>query len=1158
MKQFLSNIFKEKGRLTVFPVQTGAGKSYNIAKVLAENFDTKGFPQTFIVSPLWTLIGGIKDDLCKFARENNHDGSILLVKPNTTAWYQFFQKPENVASLRKSLETNTDKVIIDELLKRYKYIDTIRKVDNTGSEEQLDNTLSELLNGDSELPKLTKSLRNAIRRSIILTFQKQPGVTETKKCDQCLTYYPFLEELFPELGFYKYRVICLTADKLHRYSYNVMRGRVDSYWSNIPNGSLVIMDESDQCKTRGKKCFEDAVLERQSNEDEDRWVLYHKLLDGIEHLKDYYNSDEDCQLHEGWVDRLYNELKKIADDSKRALGLQRYLDGSKLFNFQGGLGVIYHDMNDISVHDEKQLVVEHRGAQDRDYLKAIDSNSVSQDSSLGVNYADNGITFFFRNVMRKLNTFISQYEQQERVKSQSRDSQSAQTHDQILREFLSALGITSSADFNVLRSYEILHGCDKSKSKKKGFYSKSIYADGISLTEIQEKNGSRRSCKMNTMCLTSYPEHVLIDLVKNRNCHVVLSSATADVKDPLHNYDFDYLENELGTIHKMGADTRTRLKEYISSITPHCRQHVVILPEKATTDYFNRTIANLIKDPRVRFEVSNIVKDDKKEYMRTALVNLLQFYNDFSKDEDAHAGLVVTPYAWHNKIGDRDKEVGKDKLQTLFNAISPDVKVYFLTGKTLKDDLKDACNVLKDNSAKVICLICYNSGSVGVNYEYEVTSDLSNFEVAQNVREGQNRCNFDSIYIEHPTNYIGLGDDANSNVRACFDISLLAERKYLNVDKKQQFIRKLLKQRAYMIVNKDAAPFDNTNLIRAEIYDKYPYKEYCVQQVVQALGRLTRTPISRKTLNVYFDDRIARIIASSKLPSAATELYGSVRKELGDLLGINDETVDNIEKISEEERKANAYDQWNRQCKHNINTLVSKCNCMYRNPGQEEILRKREELKSLNNLFLKYPQVESLSVIPEICQGYYKGVGDIPTDKYAPTEITHLSSFMRIVGVRSYFVKNGYCINAPENARYWISESAIQQLYLPRVAEHAFRALMEGMNLLVRDLPDELYERADWIVDGQRRIYVDVKYWAPNEHEQQSDIYEWELKSDLCNDGLYVIVNVPIYPGVNCKKESTYQLKNGRQIVVVNGLVNIATGEVDQETMRIIHRLTVN
>ena len=135
------------------------------------------------------------------------------------------------------------------------------------------------------------------------------------------------------------------------------------------------MDESDQCKTRGKKCFEDAVLERRSNEDEDRWMLYHKLLDGIGQFKDYYNSDEDCQFHKKWVDTLYSELKEFADESKRNLSLQRHLDGSKLSNFQGGLGVIYHDMNDISVHNEKQLIVEHREEQDRDYLIATDGNT---------------------------------------------------------------------------------------------------------------------------------------------------------------------------------------------------------------------------------------------------------------------------------------------------------------------------------------------------------------------------------------------------------------------------------------------------------------------------------------------------------------------------------------------------------------------------------------------------------------------------------------------------------------------------------------------------------------------------------------------------------------------------------------------------------------
>ena len=324
------------------------------------------------------------------------------------------------------------------------------------------------------------------------------------------------------------------------------------------------------------------------------------------------------------------------------------------------------------------------------------------------------------------------------------------------------------------------------------------------------------------------------------------------------------------------------------------------------------------------------------------------------------------------------------------------------------------------------------------------------------------------------------------------------------------------------------------------------------------MGRLTRTPISRKTINVYLDEKIARIIAFSKLPSAATELYRNVRKELGEMLGVDEEIVNQMENKTEEERKANAYDLWNKQCSHNITTLVQKCNCTYRYTGQDEILKRREELKTLNNLFLKLPQVDDLSVIPDLYQGYYKGIDELPTDKRAPIEIARLSAFMKIRSVRDYFLKNEYYVGTSLNAQYWISESAIQQLYLPRVAEYAFKALMEGVGLTVRDLPNELYERADWVVEGKNRIYVDVKYWAHNEHEEQSDIDDWKQKAELCNDGLYVIVNVPIYPDVKYKKEHTYRVGNDCKIVVINGLVNISTGEVDQESINAIQRLATN
>lgn len=1150
MYQYFSEIFKESSRLTVFPVQTGAGKSYNIAKVIADNFNTKGFPQTFIVSPLWSLIDDTVSKLKRFSSIENDN--VLIVKSNGSIWFNFFQDTRNVNALKSALSEDVNRGVVDDLIKRYNYLKGIRKVDNDKVlDEQLDSDFYNLLNEDRELGGLIIKTKNAIRKTIVAQFQSQRGISERKKSEQCLIYHPYLEKLFPELGFYKYKVICLTADKLHRYSYNIMRGKTDSYWSNIPDGSLVIMDESDQCKIHGKKSFEDAVLTHTSNEDEDRWVLYHKLLDGIAHFKEHFNSDEDFQLHAMWVDDLYRELRKIADESRQRLNLQFHLDGSRLPDFKGGLGVIYHDMNDICVNDKKQLVIEHREGQNRDYLDAIDNSEITKETRLGCNYADNGINYFFRNVMRKLNDYVDKYEQQESSKATKRERMSMQTYDQILRDFLNALGIDKTVDCNILKSYEIMHGCNKQKSKVGGFYSKSIYDEGISLTEVQEKNGSRRSCKMNTMCLNSYPEHVIIDLVKNHKCHVFLSSATADIKDPLHNYDFEYLEKELGVIHYMDDETKKRVQESIDGITPHCELNVVVLPTDGANAYLEE-----IKDPRIKLEISNFNEGEGNDYLKCQFNNLLQYFSDFSKDENAHAGLVVTPFIWHKKLDGVD-ETGKDKLQRILSAIEPNVKVFFLSGKTLNQELKNACDVLKDNSAKVMCFICHNSGSVGINYEYEVTSDISNFVVAQNRREGQNTCNFDSIYIEHPTNYIELTEDPNSYIRSCFDISMLAESKYINVDNKQKYISMLLKQRIGVMAGgqNKANP---TYKIKSEIYEKYPYREYCIQQAAQSLGRLGRTPISRKKLNVYLDDKMAQIIAKCSLPTAATEIYRNVRRELTELYGIDEDTVKLIQQKTEEERIANDYDQWNRRCSNNITTLVSKCNCVYRNPGQEEILRKRNELKLLNDLFLTHPQVEDLSVIPGIRQGFYKKVEEIPTDKKAPTEVSHLDVFMRIECIRNYFLNRGYCINPPLEAKYWISDAAIQQLYLPRIAEHAFKALMGNVGLTVYDLPDHLYEKADWVVSGNNRLnrlYVDVKYWAPNENEQNSDCSDWAQKADLCGDGLYVIVNVPIYPGIESKKRTVYNLSNGRQLVVINGLINIETGDVDQESCQNIYNL---
>ena len=1136
MQQYLKNIFQQSHQLTVFPLQTGSGKSYSIAKVLSENMDNDKFPQAFIISPLWKLLHSLVKDLKRQAGEN-HASLILEVYQNEKIWYEFFTKDDNVSDLLRAIGDDYDRDVVNEIRDRYRELSALKSGDD-------DDKFYNLLNKDIELPNLKKRLRTCLRKCVFADYQKDGKTSFQERCEKCLSQFPFLASLYPELSFHRYKIICLTASKLHKNNFNILDGEVVPYWDYIPENSIVIFDESDQCKSWGKKSFEDEVLEKQGSEDEDKWSLYHRLIKGVDDLLQRYSSPEDA-IHQSTIQKLYKELKQEIDKRQNRLKLQPNLSGQKLDSFQGGIGVIYHDMDAISADNKRQLVIEHDANLGHDYLIALEQPEAESERNnrLQVSYADYGITIFFKNFMRKLGTNIIQFDRNEQTLRQSSTGGNyvAQTREQILRELLDAMGIQNENDIRILRSYEGRKG--DSFQPKKGMYMRSIYKDGITITEVKEKNGSRRSCKLKTMYLSNYPEHVIQDLVEKKNCQVLLSSATADIKDPLHNYDFEYLEKEIGSICYPDEESETRIKEYIKSITPHCEQKVTVFPEKITRNDSEMKLKELVKSLKIRQSIVDFLQGDN-EYMSAAFINLLTFCRDFSQNQDAHAGLVVTPYAWHNKLSRDNKEAGKEILKRIIDAVCGESTIipYFLSGDTFEKEQKEACDMLSDNNdAKVICLICYNSGSVGVNYDYVIKGELTGFAVAEQLRNVQNRCNFDSIYIEHPTNYIGLGDDASSNLRACFDISILSERSYIEQSKKIEYIRKLLRRRAQMNANRSNSGFDNTMIILKEIYDTRPYREYCIQQVSQALGRLTRTPISRKTLNLYFDEKIADIIAKSQAPKAATEVYLKAQAQLRSERNISVNDAIELEMNTERQRIQNEYDVWNKNCSKRINTKVRHCNEVICDENSEETLKERDELKSWNETLLRYPEPESLSLVGDI-GFFYREADSLPLEKKSATEITKLDIFMRNDAVREYFRKRNFCVES-RKGKYQMAESVVQQLYLPRVAEHAFKAIMEKAGISVSDLPKEKYERADWWLN--ECLYVDVKYWAPTDFEEQSKAEDWSEKAQKCEDGLYVIVNVPKY--TDSSKERHFRLENGKDLLVINGLIDISTGEVDQE-----------
>lgn len=1131
MYEYLNKIFREKGRVCLFPMQTGSGKSYNIAKVLTDALDTNDMPKAFIISPYWKLLDGITKDIQVAAENKGHSDKVLCVPSSEQAWMDFFTNDKCLRQIKKAIENDQDKQVIDDLNRVYKFTSLYEAQLST-------NDLYEMLRQNPELPDLKRRLRRALKRVCLI----ETGIDrnyrgEAEKAKAVLEQFPFLELLYPEIAFYRYPIICMTASKLHYDSFNLITGETKPYYMNIPKGSLVIFDESDQCKMWGKRCFEDEILNSRNSEEEDKWSLYIRLLKGIDNLETRYTGPEN-EIHVPMRNKMLEELRKLREWSNSKLHLQDSLSAERIDGFTNGLGVIYHDMDAVDVNTDNNIIVESHPNHNLDYVVTSEEAGTDKSKHRTITYIDRGITIFFKSVMRILHSHIREYEANERERTKNAQRYALQSQDDIINEFLDNIGIQTHNDRRILRSYEGGSSTTARRNRETEVPTRSIYSDGISITIVREKYGSQRLCKLTTLNLMKFPEQVLCYLVKANDCQVVLSSATADIKDPLHNYDFNYIESEGIKITTIEQTAYERMQQDINSITPKHELRVGIFEDKINKVQTEDHLKILLNDEIALQKAKAFLSIDSYEEQNASFINLLRFYQDFCMNENAHAALVVTPYAWDKKMGKGDTVNGMNDLQYLFRSVSTkfkpgsEIMVRCLSGDSFGSELEEISSYLsKNNDAKAICLICYNSGSVGVNFEYNVTSsDKSKFSFAQNLRGTKRTCNFDSIFMEHPTRYVSLETGGNDYLRPCIDVSLLAERCYIDADRKNSYIRELVKFRSAKKGQNKAF-----NVLH-QLYQTKAYKEFCIQQISQALGRLTRTPISRPTLTVCVDSRIAEIIALGDTPLAATKLYKSVQNALQSRLGKTVEDITVFKNDEVEQLRKNRYKRNNKSCFAAINNKIYACNIGH-DDITDEIRRKRGEVEKWNDAFLKVPETNNIEEIPESRRDFYCKRQDIPSGIECPTVRVGLHTLMNINCIKKYFEVRGFQTQSL-NAEYQLYETVTSQLYQARVTEHAFKALMEELGKKVKPLPEELYEQADWVVNDN--VYVDVKSWAPSEFESKIKAEEWINKIKKCK-GKYLIVNIQWHRGY--KDQIIHRLSNGEEITVINGLVNLETGD---------------
>jgi hypothetical protein len=1142
--------------LFVIPLPTGAGKTYNSCLMMAEELKKEDARRIIYVTDAKKQLDATIEDIEKNLKKTGlklkmYD--ILRVYSQEEQWERAFTDPDIRMRMEASKLFQGERAFTN-LKRLYSYTDVTDEVAEEISKNRL---------------RLMEKVRKEVFTPIRQTYKKE---SDEVIASHIVTEYPILEELYPELLFYKSKIIVLTASKLHTIaSPKLVRKGTQPYWKHIEN-SLVIVDESDRVKEAAMKRLFDCECGRRRRFN--FWGLCYFICL-------HYQEVMDMQKMPEWADHKMNiqDMLKAIRTKKEELiddiDPQKILCGLELKENVNRGNFIFYDEDQTFSAENVVLSVHNNKEEYTSYL--LQSKKTKDQNDKTLSFVANRIMLFLKGFVQIVDKHAEVYAsiENELRKKKGTDTTVDLEGELAFYHIIKYMGVNEGnteyrSALQELRNRTTFQTPRSNNSEETD--GKSIYDKGISFIEIYSHDNDRYSCCFDYHEMRCMPENVLLDMVNHNR--VIMCSATADCQTPIHNYDFNYIAKQGVKVEKMGNDALHKIEKYIALNYANPKVEFSLYNEEETEpkeileDYLGKCSLAL-KD------CLDFVMDGKNKFNKNnsaRIVNMLNHYMDFMKKPEAKAWLYFQPFSYtgNSSIGIKkvlnilqqarvtkrgevyevsvmDPYVIDDGTTSRRADIYPKLNVCFLSGEYFKDDLEAVEKLLAEQpELKMFCFVCYQSGAVGVNYLFDTDAKYRKkccLEAPNTKDRKDTRCNFDGIIMDKPTNFIPLLD-VNDYLKACISLSILGTDNQLTLKEKSDFQRDLLRRRHHCITD-DLNELKNREIqIKAVLKGTPAYDAFCLKWAVQALGRITRSTVFNKIIHVAIGKDMAYSMIIARKPEVQTELLKYVLQSI-------DKDPCILDRINGKDSEVNiAFKNGEHRRERHISELIG-----ISFKGTDKYARQaRNRVHKIREYVMKHPEFGNREDIETSMRMYYVQAEEVKKMNLNYTDsCVHMDAIMRQRFIRNYFEKNGYC-TAWKGKAWVISPQIIQQVYIGYFGEQVFKAILENAGCTITSLKEEIWERADWVVNNQ--LYVDVKYMVDGDFNRHVKSQAWERKIKDCG-GDYVIVNVPRYVG-NYSYSHSLPLESGTQLPVINGLIDVETGAIiDNNVQNILNILAV-
>lgn len=1052
---------KQNG-LMLFEMPTGSGKTYQARKIIGKYIKgeiLQNIPTIFYVSPLIKNVDDIYSELREDFQDDleTFDASVLRLYPNAECVVKYLRDIENRIPF-----SITNKQSFKELKQQ---VDLYNQVSSRGT---IRNSTTE-----AYLNNIRKTYEPPFRRDLVRELEKNCRTKRERKKKLQSKEYSWVKELYPSCMTDDRKVIIMTMSKFIAVNDPIIDKAYRFISYSKTKGALVFLDEFDATKA----VVLNQEIERCKDYKFNLVKLFQQLSGNLKNMKDPMSilvgskdpADKTSPLY------AYTQMKKVIFETQEEhnldyrFKLESNEERDKCFLFDD------FSLHTISTSDKNKRISIHTDNKTNHITISFVANDETGNFNRLMQQLKGAINYFIKCCAMISRDYLNDYNDKHKDEKMNIE----QAVSTVLDQF--------NLDENINRTLIPIIVNDMSipvESRHRDIMKTDFYLDGFKYYDFEDDIVHNETTSINMCYFENTPEKFLLSLTNI--ARVVGLSATATVESVLANYDLNYIKKKLGNnYHELTSNEKQRIKK---KALERMGGEYAINVEQIACDYdkseadLTTLVNQVFTSKKAREKVCGIIGkyiddgEENKFYDIARFLKTMQAVKCFISNKHAKALLVMTN---RNIIINDDWHVfSLNVAEEVIAVIAEECgerkpEIHYLQGEDFQNQKE---NYLRSMSIgeKVVLFTCYNTAGSGQNLQYEYNDEIKDI---------------DSIYIEMPTN-------------------ALVHEKYLNEESnliKYIYQQEVLKKDGGVppikIMGNIVSAFKQWSAphkslyFHKEVYYTSSVNNHHVRTLIQAVGRLCRTPDKQCDVNIYVDSDIYDKIDFSFL----TEKDVFLNREFEELIKQNKKSDKNNERMVKINRALDA----NERNLSRISNILSENKQSWRD---EDI----KQWKAIRDFVLRYPTISYENLIKakstysldslddfylyaqdgeKINKFYYTVDGDNCTGIFyelktvgkaleASAEMSRLSALMRIPELKSRFIERGYVVDFDKNDGVLLP-SIFQNIYKGALGEVAGQIMLENWGWKLNEIEDSLkFEKFDFCLKLAPDIYIDFKNWT--------------------------------------------------------------------------------